>query len=170
MKAIKLLFIVAAVLISSSAVAQELKFGHVNIQKLVAELPAKLEADKILQEESLKLQQNQKIMNDELEAKYTDFMQNKDNFPELIRATKEKEIQEISQRLQSFNQLAQQNIQQQEQKLLQPIIESVQQAIDAVGAENGFIYIFDVSSRVVIYHSDKSTDVEALVKVKLAAN
>ncbi len=170
MKSIKLLLVVATIFVCSSAIAQELKFGHVNVQKLVAELPAKMDADKKLQAEAQKLDQNLKVMSEELDAKYTDYMEKRDSLPELIRATKEKEIQEINTRLQNFQQLAQQNLQQQEQQLLQPIIESVQKAIDEVGAENGFIYIFDVSSRVVIYHSDKSVDVEELVKAKLAAN
>ncbi|SMO60661.1 periplasmic chaperone for outer membrane proteins Skp [Saccharicrinis carchari] len=169
MKSIKLLFVVVAVVFSSSAFGQELKFGHVNIQKLVTELPDKVAADKKLQNEAQKLEQNLKVMNEELDAKYTDYMQKRDTLPELIRATKEKEIQEISERLKNFQMLAQQNLQQQEQQLLQPIIEKIQKAIDEVGAENGFIYIFDISSRVVIYHSEQSTDVEDLVKAKLAA-
>ncbi len=170
MKAIKLLFVVAVLLIGKSGIAQELKFGHINVQTLVSELPAKLEADKKLQAESQKLQQNLKVMQDELDTKYNDFVEQRDTLPELIRATKQKEIQEISGRIQNFQQLASQNLQQQEQQLLQPIIDKVQKAIDEVGAENGFIYIFDVSSRVVLYHSDKSVDVTDLVKAKLAAN
>jgi len=170
MKAIKLLLVVATIFIGTSAIAQELKFGHVNIQKLVAELPDKIAADKKLQDEANKLEQNNKVMIDELEAKYKDYMEKKDSLPELIRATKEKEINEINERIQSFKMLAQQNLQQQEQQLLQPIIEKVQKAIDAVGKENGFIYIFDISSRVVIYHSENSVDVEELVKAKIAAN
>ncbi len=169
MKSIKLLLVVVTILISSSTFAQELKFGHVNIQKLVAELPAKLEADKTLQQEAEKLESNLKVMNEELEAKYTDYMEKRDSLPELIRATKEKEIQEINSRLQNFQVMAQQDLQKKEQALLQPIIEKVQSAIDAVGAENDFIYIFDVSSRVVVYHSEKSVDVEELVKAKLAS-
>ncbi len=168
MKSIKLLLVVVTILVSSSAFAQELKFGHVNIQKLVAELPAKLEADKTLQQEAQKLDSNLKVMNEELEAKYTDYMEKRDTLPELIRATKEKELQEINSRLQNFQAMASQDLQKKEQTLLQPIIESVQKAIDEVGAENGFIYIFDVSSRVVVYHSEKSVDVEELVKAKLA--
>ncbi len=168
MKSIKLLLVVVTILVSSSAFAQELKFGHVNIQKLVAELPAKLEADKTLQQEAQKLESNLKVMNEELEAKYTDYMEKRDTLPELIRATKEKELQEINSRLQNFQAMASQDLQKKEQTLLQPIIESVQKAIDEVGAENGFIYIFDVSSRVVVYHSEKSVDVEELVKAKLA--
>ncbi len=169
MKSIKLLLVVVALVASSSAFGQELKFGHINIQKLVTELPAKVAADKKLQNEANKLEQNLKVMNEELDTKYTDYMQKRDTLPELIRATKEKEIQEISERLKNFQMLAQQNLQQQEQQMLQPIIEKVQKAIDEVGAENGFIYIFDISSRVVIYHSEQSKDVEELVKAKLAA-
>ena len=56
---------------------------------------------------------------------------------------------------------------QKEQQLLQPIIEKVQKAIDTVGEENGLIYIFDVSSQVVLYHSDKSIDAAPLVKAKM---
>ncbi len=170
MKSLKVLLVVAAVIFSANTFAQELKFGHINIQKVVAELPAKIEADKQLQSEAEKLDQNLKVMNEELDAKYTEYMQKRDTLPELIRATKEKEIQEISQRLQNFQMLAQQNLQQKEQQLLQPIVEKVQKAIDEVGAENGFIYIFDISSRVVVYHSEKSVDVENLVKAKLAVN
>ncbi len=170
MKSLKVLLVIAVMVFSANTFAQELKFGHINIQKLVSELPAKIEADKQLQSEADKLDQNLKVMNEELDAKYTEYMQKRDTLPELIRATKEKEIQEISQRLQNFQMLAQQNLQQKEQQLLQPIIEKVQKAIDEVGAENGFIYIFDISSRVVVYHSEKSVDVENLVKAKLAAN
>ncbi len=169
MKSIKLLLVVVTILVGSSAFAQDLKFGHVNIQKLVAELPAKIEADKTLQQEADKLESNLKVMNEELEAKYTDYMEKRDSLPELIRATKEKEIQEINSRLQNFQVMAQQDLQKKEQALLQPIIEKVQKAIDEVGAENGFIYIFDVSSRVVVYHSEKSVDVEELVKTKIAS-
>ena len=69
-------------------------------------------------------------------------MEKRDTLPELIRATKEKELQEINSRLQNFQAMASQDLQKKEQTLLQPIIESVQKAIDEVGAENGFIYIF----------------------------
>ena len=38
---------------------------------------------------------------------------------------------------------------------------------DAVGAENNLIYIFDISSQVVLFHSDKSIDAAPLVKAKM---
>jgi len=162
-------YLVAAILfvMTLSASAQELKFGHIDVQKLISELPEKIEADKTLQKEAANLKNQLTIMSEDLDKKYTEYMAQRDTLPELIRVTKEKEIQDTDQRIRNFQQLAQQNLQQKEQTLLQPIIEKAQKAIDAVGAENGLIYIFDISSKVVIYHSQKSIDCEPLVKTKL---
>jgi outer membrane protein len=95
-------------------------------------------------------------------------MAQRDSLSQLIRSTREKEIQDYDQRIQNFNKLAQQSLSQKEQELLQPIIEKVEKAIQAVGEEQGFIYIFDLSSQVILYNSDQSVDCEELVKAKLA--
>ena len=168
MKSIKYTLVVILFLVSFSAFSQDLKFGHIDVQQFIAELPEKIEADKSLQKEATNLTNNLKVMQEDLEKKYTEYMAQRDTLSELIRATKEKEIQDYDQRIRNFSQLAQQNLQQKEQQLLQPIIERVQKAIDAVGAEQGLIYIFDVSSKVVVYHSDKSVDCAPLIKAKLA--
>jgi len=168
MKIIKVFVVIAAIAFSGKAIAQELKFGHINIQQMVAELPEKLAADQTLQSEAQKLDNQLKVMQTELEKMYTDYISQRDSLPDLIRATKEKEIQDKDQRLQQYSQMAQQEISKKEQQLLAPIIEKVQKAIEAVGQEQGLIYIFDISSQVVVYHSDKSIDCGELVKAKLA--
>lgn len=169
MKIIKVFVVIAAFAFSGKAIAQELKFGHINIQQMVAELPEKLAADQALQSEAQKLDNQLKVMQTELEKMYTDYISQRDSLPDLIRATKEKEIQDKDQRLQQYSQMAQQEISKKEQQLLAPIIEKVQKAIEAVGQEQGLIYIFDISSQVVVYHSEKSIDCGELVKAKLAA-
>lgn len=168
MKIIKVFVVIAAIAFSGKAIAQELKFGHINIQQMVAELPEKLAADQTLQSEAQKLDNQLKVMQTELEKMYTDYISQRDSLPDLIRATKEKEIQDKDQRLQQYSQMAQQEISKKEQQLLAPIIEKVQKAIEAVGQEQGLIYIFDISSQVVVYHSEKSIDCGELVKAKLA--
>ncbi len=167
MKSIKQLLIAGLLMLVATVSAQELKFGHIDVQNLILELPEKVAADKALQKEAGSLQNNLKVMSEDLDKKYTEYMAQRDTLPELIKATKEKEIQDYDQRIKNFNNLAQQNLQQKEQQLLQPIIEKVEKAIEAVGAEAGLIYIFDVSSKVVVYHSAKSLDCAPLVKVKL---
>lgn len=167
MKIFKLLLV--AVLISATAgvSAQNLKFGHINVQELIAGLPAKQQADKELNLEAQKLQNQLKVMSEELDRKYADYMAQRDSLTELIRSTREKEIQDYDQRIQNFNRLAQQSLGKKEQELLQPIVEKVQKAIDEVGKEQGFIYIFDTSSQVVLYNSNQSVDCVPLVEAKL---
>lgn len=170
MKLINLFLIVCLFLTASAVSAQDLKFGHINMQELILELPDKLAADQKLQAEAKTLQDRMKMMSEEHEKKFRDYIAERETMPELIRTTTEKEIQEIEQRLQNYQTMAQQSLSKKEQELYQPILEKVQQAVDAVGAEQGFIYIFDLSSQVVLYHSDKSVDCGPFVKAKLGLN
>lgn len=167
MRFIKTIAIACLLLITSAITAQELKFGHVNVQELIMELPDKKDADTKLQAEAQILQDRLKVMSEEHEKKYRDYIAQRETMPELIRTTMEKEIQDIEQRLQNYQLMAQQTLQKKEQEIYQPILEKVQRAIDAVGQEQGLIYIFDISSQVVLYHSEKSLDCGPLVKAKL---
>lgn len=169
MKLIKVLIVIAVFALAGKVQAQDLKFGHINIQQLVAELPDKVAADKELQNEATKLQEQLKVMEEDLRNKYNEYMAQRDTMPDLIKATKEKEIQDYEQRMQQYSQMAQQSLGQKEQQLLQPIITKVQKAIDDVGEEQGLIYIFDLSSQVVVYHSTESIDCAPFVKAKLTA-
>ena len=135
----------------------------------MTELPEAIQAQTQLQEEAKKLQDQMAIMNSEAQQKMTEYINKRDSLPDLIKATKEKELQDMQERIQSFQQLAQQSLSQKEQQLIAPIVEKINKAIEAVGKENGFIYIFDTASQVILYNSDQSTDAEALVKAKLAA-
>ncbi len=167
MKIFNLIAIIALFLTTSMVSAQDLKFGHINMQELIMELPDKLDADKKLQAEAQILQDRMRVMSEEHERKFREYLSQRETMPELIRTTMEKEIQDIEQRLQSYQTMAQQTLQRKEQELYQPILEKIQRAVDAVGLENGFIYIFDLSSQVVLYHSNKSVDCGPLVKAKL---
>ncbi len=158
----------AATLFTAAAVnAQELKFAHIDTQALLTSLPDHQAAQTQLQDEAKKLEDQLTVMSSDLQQKYEDYMQKRDSLPDLIRATKEKEIQDANQRIQSYQQMAQQSLSQKEQQLMLPILEKVQKALDEVGKENGFVYIFDVSSQVVLYHSEQSVDAAPLVKEKL---
>jgi outer membrane protein len=50
--------------------------------------------------------------------------------------------------------------------LLMPMIERVQEAINEVGSENGYTYIFDTSSGATVYTGGE--DVGGLVRAKLS--
>ncbi len=167
MNILKTLGIATSLIVAVAANAQDLKFAHVDTQALVSALPEHQAAQTQLQDEAKKLEDQLTVMSNDLQQKYEDYMSQRDSLPELIRATKEKEIQDAQQRIQSYQQMAQQSLSQKEQQLLTPILERVQKAIDEVGKENGFVYIFDISSQVILYHSEQSIDAAPLIKAKL---
>ncbi|MDR2927299.1 MAG: OmpH family outer membrane protein [Cytophagaceae bacterium] len=167
MKTIKFVFAGVLLLMVSMTYGQELKFGHVNSQQLVSELPEYISAMSSLESEAKVLQDRRTVMQEEAQRKYTEYLTSRDSLPELVRATMEKDIQDLQQRLENYDLLAQQTIGKKQQDLLQPILEKINKAIEDAGAENGFIYIFDVSTPIILYHSDKSIDCSEIIKKKL---
>ena len=48
-----------------------------------------------------------------------------------------------------------------------PVLEKLKRTIEEVGAEQGYLYIFEVNSGLTLFHSSKSEDVTPMVKTKL---
>ena len=68
---------------------------------------------------------------------------------------KQRELLEIQQRLEQFNQTAQQEYQQMQQIFLSPVFQKANAAIAKVAKDNGFTYIFDLSAGGVIFFDEK---------------
>ena len=83
----------------------------------------------------------------------------------LVKA-KVDEIQSLKDRIQSFQQTAQENLQKEETKLMQPIIEKARKAINENAKELGLIYVFEENANL-LYHSDQSIDLTPMVKSRL---
>lgn len=165
----KIFAVVSFVLIAGVAMGQEAKFGHIDLQALIQVMPerAKAETDYGKQIEELEAQLG--TMQKELETKWNDYMQKRDSLSEIVRTARESEIQDLQQRIQNFQAIAQQQLQQKQNEMLRPIFEKAQKAVAEVGKEKGLIYVFDVSGELgtVLYKSNESLDVMPLVKQKL---
>ncbi|MDO4461203.1 MAG: OmpH family outer membrane protein [Bacteroidia bacterium] len=162
--------IVALVLIIESIVgisAQDYRFAHLNFQSILNDYPAKKDAEAQLYEETQKLKDQLLVMNAELERRYADYIQKRDDLPDLVRNTIEKDLQDTEARITSYREMAMRSITEKEQKLLQPIIDKIMEAIDKVREEHDFTYIFDTSTKVILSYSPLSYDAEPMVRAKL---
>jgi outer membrane protein len=168
MKKVLKFFLVAVILTGSLALnAQELKFGHIDSRELLLSMPESDSAQAKIQKLAADYEQQMEEMQVELNKKYDDYLQNRDSYTELIRQTKEADIQEMQQRIANFEQMAQQDLQAQQSELMRPILEKANNAVKEVAQENGFIYIFDTGSGNPVYWSEKSIDILPLVQTKL---
>lgn len=107
-------------------------------------------------------------MSVELNNKSDAYNKESKNLTELVRQTKEQELIDLNRRIQEFQVNAQEQLQNKQVELFQPIYARVEKVISDVGKENGFLYIFDVAKGSLLYFDEsKSTNVLALVKTKL---
>lgn len=169
MRTLKIL--VAALLLTLTSVQgmsqKQLKFGHINSQELLSQMPERDSAQLILERYVQQLEDQLETMQVEYQTKVQGYLAEQENFSDLIRTTKEQELTDLQERISSFQTTAQQDMQRREAELLQPIIQRAEKAVKDVGRENGFTYIFDLSRGSVVYFSETSEDVLSLVKLKL---
>jgi len=143
------------------------KFAHIDSQELLSVMPERAAAKTTLENFAKQLEDRLTAMQSEFEKKYNEYLATADTLPPLIRQNSEEELSGLQQRIQNFQQNAQQQISQKENELLQPIIAKARAAIDEVANEKGYIYVFDIGTGVVLFHSAESEDILPFVKTKL---
>jgi len=156
------------VLIGTNALGQTTyKFGHINSQDLLTAMPERDSAQVVLENYAQKLEDQLDVMNVEYNKKLQEYMAERDNLSQLIRETKEQDLTDMQQRIQRFQNTAQQDMQMKQAEVMQPIVEKAQNAIKEVAESNNYTYIFDLAGGAVLYFSDDSEDILPLVKAKL---
>jgi outer membrane protein len=170
MKKYIVVLLVSAVIFGVSANGQEkLKIGHINSQELLAAMPesdsAQKKLEKIAKEHELVLEE----MSVEFNKKFESYRKAVDEgtLSDLARATKEAELEDLQNRITTFEQTAQQDIQQKRMEIFTPFQEAALNAVNTVAEENGFTYILDTGVGAVVYTSPDSEDILPLVKAKL---
>lgn len=171
---VKLLAFVAFIFVAFAASAQTakpIKLGHLDVQKLIAAMPDSKKADETLQAKQTEIQNELKSMTDTYQKLFQEYQANAKTYTDLVRANKEQEIQTLGERIQSFRELADQQLRETYQQLMSEIMEKVKKAAQEVGKENGFTYIFIAmpmpTEGGILYAADNSEDVMPLMKKKL---
>ena len=160
--------VIMVIFVGQNALAQNLKFGHINRTELIQAMPDFDSARVRLEKLNTELQNTAELLQVELNNKYEIYLKESKNLTELVRQTKEQELQDAQKRLTDFQTNAQNQIQEMQVKLFTPVTDKADKAIRDVGKENGYIYVFDLSQNQIIYFDEtKSTNVMQLVKNKL---
>ncbi len=161
----------AILIIAISAVgfarAQNLKFGHINSAELLAMMPATKAADSSLKSFGQQLESQLKSMSAEYQGKLQDYQSKEGSMADAVKQSKIKEITDLENRIQDFQESAQQSIQKKKEELYSPIIDRAEKAIKDVAKEKNYSYIFDTSAGIVLFAQD-SDNIITEVKQKLA--
>jgi outer membrane protein len=164
---VKTVFATVCLMLTLS-VANAQKFGYVNSAAILNELPAVKQMRSTLEgfQTQLQKQGEQKVQAFQQKAQTADQKKQRGEMTPKEEEQLTAELQKEQEEIYKFGQEMEQKIAEKQQELMQPILDTVNKAIQDVAKEGSFQYVFDSQSGVILY-ADESTDITALVKTKL---
>ena len=163
-------FVVAIVFaaLCSSVSAQNLKLAHINIEELIVSMPEYDSASVRLEKFGMKLQKEIEDLQVELNRKQDYFEKNRANMTDIVRQSNEQDLMAMYQRVQAYQQQAQEEFQLEREKLMQPVIEKANKAIETVAKEQGVLYV--LNEQVLHFKAAGTLDLLPAVKKHLGIN
>jgi len=154
----KKIFVIAiASLMAFSAGAQ--KIGRVNFNELVMLMPEMDAARETIAASQKEAEETYAAMVEEYQGKVTQYQQKNASWTAAIKESKEKELMDIQNRIQEFQQNISQELQQQQSQLVAPINEKANNAVKEIAKAKGIDVLMD--STQAIYFSDAVVDLTA---------
>ncbi len=160
---IKKLLLAIMIALPMSVFAQ--KFGVINTNQLMEALPEMKTVKEQMDAATKKYEDEFTKLQEEFNKKYQEFQALEESTPQTIKERRMQEMQELDAKIQKFRETAQQDLQRQQQQLMAPIQENVIKAIQSVGAEGNYTFVFE--NMMPIYTGTDVTDITPLVKTRL---
>ena len=167
MKHFKTLLLVAIFTIGLSTIANAQKTAHINTDKLLTEMPE----TKALKAELERLQKTYRDdiegMYKNLDAKMKKYQAEAATQTEDTNKARALEVQQERAKLGQAEQVMTQDMQKKYQEKTIPILKKAEDAIKAVAAEKGIVYVIDAAPGKGLIVYEKGEDIYSAVKAKL---
>ncbi|MEM6697099.1 MAG: OmpH family outer membrane protein [Bacteroidota bacterium] len=167
----KLITITTAIAITllSVTILNAQKYGHLNAGNLLQELPAVKAANTQLEAFQQQLVKKGEEMATAFQTKLEAYIKEADSgvLSKVQMQEREGALSKEREDIVKYEQEVMMKVQEKRQELIEPILKKVDEAIQAVGKENGYKLIFDTSQINAILFVQESDDVAPLVKQKL---
>lgn len=166
MKLLFSVFMCAGFFMASGNIQAQGKTGHINMQELVMVMPeyakARAKIDSMEKEMSGVLRATQA----EFQSKYAEYQEKQSTWSEYMRGSKEKELQDLDNRLRGLQEQAQSVLSQENDRLMSPIVKKAKEIVGQVAKEAGYGNVIDNSSNVLVV-SNPADDLLPIVMKKL---
>ncbi|MEG1564025.1 MAG: OmpH family outer membrane protein [Bacteroides sp.] len=164
---LKKIALVIMLILPMGVFAQAPKFGHMNAQEVIVAMPEFTKAQADLQALQKQFAGELTRTQEEFNKKYQEFAIARDSLPKNIAERREKELMDMQQRQEQFQQNAQEEMQKAQNDKMTPIYKKLDDAIKTVGAAEGVIYVFDLARTPIPYVGAQSIDLTTKVKTQL---
>lgn len=166
-KYFKVLFLGVALFVLSGVANAQMKIAYVNSAEILESMPESAKVKTNLEAYYNELQTQLQTMLTEYSNKVQDYEANQASLSNLVKQSKEKEIVDMENRIQQFRANAEDEMAKKQEELLKPVLDKVQNAINAVGKEKGYTYIIDNAGGTIVYLGADAIDASKDVKAKL---
>lgn len=158
--------VVLAMAYASTLFAQATpKLAHVSTQDLAIRVFEHVGYAEKLEKFEKEIQETYEQMDVEYRHKKNELEKKGEEMTESLRMVREKEINDIEQRMAEFVKIAEQEIEQLKISLMEPAKEKVNQTIKQIAEEQGLTYVFDAQS--ISYKASNTQDITKQVADKL---
>jgi outer membrane protein len=162
-----LLFSVIVLLFSAKMSTAKSKLGHINTKELWQLMPERLAADEQLKKLESELSQFIKQEQDLFITSVQKFQKDSASMSELVMKQTYNKLLQQQEAISTLPEQANQELTKKQQELYAPILNKMQEAIDAVSVKYGFDYIVDSGQGHLVYVKNKDDDILPLVKEHL---
>ena len=143
---LKLVVAFAIFAMCNSVSAQDLKLAHINIDELIESMPENDSVMSAIRKKELELMNELELLQVEYNRNLEEYRQNYANWDDLVRLSREERLSTMLERVQGFQQSVRDRLQQEYIRLMQPVIEKANKAIDAVAKEKGLAYVLNTQA------------------------
>lgn len=160
----KKLFILFLIVAPIGVYAQD-KLAYINTQEVFTQMPEIKEVETKLATKQEEIKKNLAAIQSEYDKKMEEFKASTAEPTEAVLTDRQKQIQQIQERYETYLENSDKEFQDLRQQLLAPLQQKMQTAIKAVGDKNGYTYIIEVGA--IPYVSTSAVDAGKLVKAEL---
>ena len=148
-RTMKKLIVVCVIALGVFSATAQNKIGYINTEELIGMMPEAEKIDGELKEFQASLAQQGQDMMKELGDKDSLFVRDSAKLTATMKDIKRGELIQLYQRVQGWNQQAQEAYQVKAQEKIVPLRTKAQEAINAAAKENGYTYVLDINSVLV---------------------
>ena len=160
MKQLKTLVIAVIAFLGTQTMIAQAKVAHVDVNELMAKMPAMLDAQNQLKKLGETYDKEYKTLVEEYQAKIKKYDAEATTVSEAINQTRQTEVQDMIKRINDYKETAQSDLQKKEGDLMKPLLEKVKASISKVGKAKGYQYVLNATDLLLTDGPDLTADVK----------
>ncbi|WP_266368451.1 OmpH family outer membrane protein [Tellurirhabdus rosea] len=156
---------------AATPAATAIKIGYTNIDYILGNMPESKDIQNQLGIQRTQLENAYNAKVKEFQDKLATYEKGAATMTDVIRADREKELQNLQQQIQEFQRNSEESLQKKYTQLVNPVLQKIQTNIDAVAKENGYTHVFNLDAGTgttpILLYATKESDITELVFKKM---